>query len=147
MIFFGVLNVAFFYLIAFMFHVEWPVYTFFALSAAFVMYCHSKKHFKTAQMTFLFLYLITVLLWTKGGISLMPQFVFLLGAASLTFVLSDISFKIFFGILSWFFVGVTIFLLMYERFGSIPLAVVIGLVVIPIGLRDLKYVKNKDRSF
>jgi hypothetical protein len=36
--------------------------------------------------------------------------------------------------------------LMYERFGSIPLSILIGLVVIPIGLRDRKYVKDKDRS-
>ncbi len=145
MIFFGILSAAFFYFIAFVIHVEWPAFSFFAAVAIFVMIFHSKKHFKISQITFFFLYLITLLLWARGSISLVPQFIFLLGSASLTFILSDIFFKTFFGILSWSFVGMTISLLMYERFGTLY-SLLVGLIVIPIGLRDRRYVKDKDRA-
>ncbi|MGC8708134.1 MAG: hypothetical protein ACP5R1_05330 [Athalassotoga sp.] len=146
MIFFGILTGAFFYFIAFVLHVEWPAYAFFAGAAIVTFLLHKKRHFKISQITLIFLYLVTILLWSKGTVPLVPQFVYILSSAAVFFVLSDMFLKIFFSILSWLFVGATVALLMYERFGSILLSILIGLVVIPIGLRDRKYVKDKDRS-
>ncbi|MGC8589546.1 hypothetical protein [Athalassotoga sp.] len=146
MIFFGILTGAFFYFIAFVLHVEWSAYAFFAGAAIVTFVLHKKRHFKISQITLIFLYLVTILLWSKDTVPLVPQFVYILSSAAVFFVLSDMFFKIFFSILSWLFVGATVALLMYERFGSILLSILIGLVVIPIGLRDRKYVKDKDRS-
>lgn len=146
MIFFGVLTGAFFYFITFVLHVEWPACAFFAGAAIVTFVFYKNRHFKISQITLIFLYLVTILLWSKGIFALVPQFVYILSSAAVFFVLSDMFLKIFFSILSWLFVGTTVALLMYERFGSIPLSILIGLVVIPIGLRDRKYVKDKDRS-
>lgn len=142
MIFSGVLAAAFLYFIVAILHVGWPVYLFFAGTFAVGMIFHNKKHFRTAQITFVFLYLVIMMLWAKGAVQLTYQFVYLLGAASVFFTLSDILWEFVFRILSWTFVGIAIALLMYERFGSLPISIIVGLIVIPIALRDRGYEKD-----
>jgi hypothetical protein len=141
-IFAGVLAAAFFYFMVAIAGVGWPVYLFFAIVVGITLVFHGKRHFRTEQITLIFLYLISLLLWSKDALPLVPQFVYILGGATLSFILSDLFFKVFFKILSWTLVGITIALLMYERFGSLLVAILVAMIVIPIALRDREHVRH-----
>ncbi len=142
MIFGGVLAGAFLYFAIVILKIGLLASFYFTGVAAITLIFHKNSHFKTAQITLIFLYLISLLLWSKGGSSLAPQFVYLLGTAALFFVLSDLFFRLFFKILSWSIVGISVALVMYERFGSLPVAIIVGMIVIPIAIRDRKHVRN-----
>lgn len=146
MIFSGVIAAAFLYFIIAFLHISWEVYAAFVAAEVISIVFHKRGHFKTSQITFIFLYLIVLLLWSKQAIFLSPQFIYLLSSAVIFFTLSDISWKLFFKIIAWTLIGVTIFLLMYERFGSLILAIVVGLLVIPVALMDREHVKDKNRA-
>ncbi|MGC9212194.1 MAG: hypothetical protein ACP5F2_01855 [Athalassotoga sp.] len=146
MILSGVLAGFFLYFAISFFHFEWTVWIVFVIAEILSLIFHKGIHFRTSQITFIFLYLIIFLLWAKEGISLAPQFIYLLSFAVISFVLSDLFLKLFFKISGWTLVGITIFLLMYERFGSMILAIIICLIVIPIALRDREHAGNKNRS-
>ncbi len=146
MILSAILAGVFLYFAISFFHFEWTVWIVFVVAEILSLLFHKGIHFRTSQMTFIFLYLIIFLLWAKEGISFAPQFIYLLSFAVVSFVLSDLFLKLFFKISGWTLVGITVSLLMYERFGSIILAIVVGLIVIPIALRDRERAGDKNRS-
>lgn len=133
----GVLAGVFLYFLIFVLKAEWMVWAYFAVMATITHFFYKGKHFKTAELNLFFLYAVALLLWLKGfshnGIF---NLVYLLGGASAIFSLSDRIWKKFLKISAWILVSISIALLMYERFNSWPISLVVAAIVIPIALRD-----------
>lgn len=142
MIFGGVLAGAFLYFMIAFLRVSWPVYLFFGAAAVIVHVLYKKKHFKTSQLSLVFMYLITVLLWFKGSNFSPDFFIYALGGSALALSLSDLFLKRVLKIAGWVLIAVAVGFLAYERLGSVPLSILVGAIVIPIALQDRERVER-----
>ncbi len=129
--------VAFFYFSISVLKAGWPIVLYFSVIATIVHVFYKGKHFKTAEINLFFLYIISLLYWLKG----IPtheifKFIYLLAGASLLFTISDKLWSVPLRISGWILVSFSVALLMYERFGSWPLSLLMAVIVIPIALRD-----------
>ncbi len=146
MILSGAFAIVFLYFLISVLKAGWIVVAYFSTIAVIAHIFHKGKHFKTAGLNLFFLYVISLLYWLKG----MPpyevfKFVYLLGGASLFFAISDKLWAVPLRISGWALVSISVALLMYERFGSWPLSLLIAAIVIPIALRDHERVgESKD---
>ena len=148
MILSGALAGVFLYFLISVLEAEWMVWTYFAVMATITHLFYKGKHFKTAELNLFFLYAVAFLLWLKGfSHSDIFNLVYLLGGASVLFSLSDRIWKKFLKFSAWILVAISIALLMYERFNSWPISLVVAVIVIPIALRDKEQSeKIKNRS-
>lgn len=137
MILSGAFAIVFLYFSISVLKAGWPIVAYFSVIAVIVHIFHKGKHFKTAELNLFFLYVISLLYWLKG----MPlhevfKFVYLLGGASLFFAISDKIWGVPLRFSGWALVSISVALLMYERFGSWPLSLLMAAIVIPIALKD-----------
>ncbi len=148
MILSGALAGVFLYFLIFVLKTGWMVWAYFTVVAVITHLFYKGKHFKTAELNLFFLYAVTLLFWLKGfPHDDMSKLVYLLGGASAIFSLSDKIWKKFLKFSAWMLVAISIALLMYERFNSWPISLVVAAIVIPIALRDKdQSEKIKNRS-